>query len=139
MIKDLLFGGAGCATKLGDAGLLLLRVFAGASMSIAHGLGKIQDPDKVISSAEGLNFPAPMVFGWAAILSEFLGGLLLALGLMTRLAAFFIGSTMVVAAFVAHENDAYKIKELAIAYLAMMILLLCTGGGRFSVDSLIRK
>lgn len=139
MIKDLFFGGAGCATKLGDAGLFVLRVFAGASMAIAHGLGKIQDPDKAISAARGLNFPVPVAFGWAAILSEFLCGLLLALGLLTRVSAFFIGVTMVVAAFLMHGSDPYKIKELALAYLAMMILFLCTGGGRFSVDALIRK
>lgn len=139
MIKDILFGGAGCATKLGDAGLFVVRVFAGASMAIAHGLGKVQSPDGVVSGAESLNFPLPILFGWAAILSEFLGGLFLALGLMTRLSAFFVGTTMVVAAFMVHGSDPYQKKELALAYLAMMILFLCTGGGRFSVDSLIRK
>ncbi len=139
MVKELLFGGAGCSTKLGDAGLFVVRVFAGSSMAIAHGLGKVQEPDNVISGAEAMNFPVAIVFGWAAILSEFLGGLFLALGLMTRLAALFIAFIMGVAAFMIHGSDPYQKKELALVYLAMMILFICTGGGRFSVDALIKK
>lgn len=137
MLKNILFGGAGCATKLGDTGLLIMRVFAGGAMAIGHGLGKIQNPEKAIGMARGMNFPVPDAFGWAAIISEFLGGILLALGLFTRPAAFFIGTTMVVAAFVQLGPMPFARKELALAFLSMMIFFLCAGGGRFSVDALI--
>jgi len=139
VIKELVFGGQGTSTKLGDAGLLILRVFAGAAMAFAHGLGKVQNPGKAIASADKLGFPVPEVMGWAATLSEFMGGLLLALGLLTRPSAFVLAVTMSVAAFMAHGSDPFQKKELALAYLSMYILLLCTGGGRFSIDALIKK
>lgn len=139
MIKEFFFGGAGSATKLGDTGLFIMRVFAGSAMAVTHGLMKIQNPDKAISSATNLHFPVPVLFGWAAILSEFLGGILLALGLLTRPAAFFIASTMVVAAFMQNGAAPFDKKELALVYLAMMVYFLFNGGGRFSVDAAIRK
>lgn len=139
MLKEILFGGSGATTKLGDIGLLILRLFAGIAFTVAHGLVKVQNPGIAINSARSLNFPVHELFGWAAILSEFLGGILLALGLLTRPAALFIAGTMCVAAFMVHGNDGFKTQELALVYLSVMILFLCTGGGRFSVDSLIRK
>jgi putative oxidoreductase len=138
MLKNILFGGTGCATKVGDAALFILRVFAGLAFAIAHGLPKIQDSAGAISSARGLNFPMPEVFGWAAILSESLGGILLALGLLTRPAAFFLACTMVVAAFMIHGEHPFQKQELAFIYLTVMVLFMAIGGGRFSVDALIR-
>ncbi len=134
-----MFGGAGAATKLGDAGLLVMRVFSGLAMAFGHGLGKVQDPDRAIGSASGLGFPAPTLFGWALILTEFLGGILLALGLLTRPSAFFIGFTMAVAAFMRHGADAFGKKELALMYLAIMLVFVLAGPGRFSLDKLISK
>lgn len=139
MLKELLFGGKGAADKLGDLGLMILRVFLGLTMAVAHGLPKVQNPGKVVDNLTKMDIPVPQVSAWLAILAEFLGGILLALGLLTRPAAFFTGFTMVVAGFVVHANDAYKVKELAFAYLAASLLLVFTGGGRFSVDQLIRK
>lgn len=139
MLKELLFGGKGAAEKLGDLGLMILRVFLGLTMAVAHGLPKVQNPGKVVDSLTKMDIPVPQVSAWLAILAEFLGGILLALGLLTRPAAFFTGFTMVVAGFVIHASDPYKVKELAFAYLAMCLLLVFTGGGRFSVDQLIRK
>jgi len=139
MLKELLFGGKGAADKLGDLGLLILRVFLGLTMAVAHGLPKVQNPSRVIDGLAGSQIPMPQVTVWFAILAEFLGGILLALGLLTRPAAFFTGFTMVVAGFVIHASDPYKVKELAFAYLAASLLLVFTGGGRFSVDQLIRK
>jgi putative oxidoreductase len=57
-----------------------------------------------------------VVFAWAAALSEFLGGIFLALGLFTRLAAFFIACTMLVAILGVHAADPYQKKELAFMY-----------------------
>lgn len=138
MIKEILFGGSGTSTRLGDIGLLLARIFIGLSMAIAHGLPKLQDPSGIIKGTTAMGFPLPIAFAWAAILAEFLGGIMLALGLLTRPSAFLIASTMGVAAFVAHASDPFKSKELAMAYLFAGILFICTGGGRFSIDKLIK-
>ncbi len=139
LIKELLFGGAGGASKLADVGLLILRVFTGLALAVSHGLDKVQDPSGVIAGSRGLGLPAPTIFGWAAALSEFLGGLLLALGLLTRPAAVFIAVTMGIAAFLVHGDDPFSKKELALLYLAPVIALMLAGAGRFSIDRLIRK
>src|SRR3989338_2225058 len=101
--------------NLVDAGLLWLRVLRGAAM-VYHGYGKVfgGHMEGMIQGVAGMGFHAPVFFAWAAALSEFAGGILLVLGLFTRPAALFILITMGVAAFVAHANDPFTPKELAL-------------------------
>ena len=139
MLKQLLFGGPGAGSKQADAGLALLRVYTGLAMALTHGLAKLRDPDKIIEGTRGMGFPAPMLFGWMAILAEFGGGLLLAIGLATRPGAFLIASTMSVAALIAHRGDPFAKKELAVTYLMIAALFLFTGSGRYGVDPLLRQ
>jgi putative oxidoreductase len=82
-------------------------------------------------------FPLPGVCGWAAIFSEFVGGLLLAVGLLTRPAAAFVLATLAVAAFYVHAADPFQRKELALAYVLVSIAVLIAGPGRFSIDALV--
>lgn len=138
-MKELLFGGPGGATKLADAGLLILRVFTGLSMAIAHGLGKVKNPSQIIGGVRKMELPVPELLGYAAIGAEFLGALFIAIGLFCRPAAAALACTMAVAAFVAHGSDPYGKKELALLYLVISLTLLFTGAGRFSIDRLIRK
>ena len=135
---NLIFGGTGGTSPLADVGLLILRLFAGLAMSLTHGLAKLQNPSMIIGGTEKLGFPMPAVFGWLAIAAEFGGGLLLAIGLATRPAAFLVASTMLVAGFVAHRTDPFQVKELAFLYLSVAVLFMCTGAGRYGVDALIR-
>ena len=74
----------------------------------------------------------------AAALSELIGGLLLALGLLTRVAAFFIACTMLTAIVGFHlsgvffaTNSGY---EYPLSLLAMAFALLISGGGQVSMD-----
>ena len=138
-IRDIVFGGAGGATKLADVGLALLRVLAGAAMAINHGAAKIQDPSQVIRGASSLGFPAPTLFGWMAAISEFFGGILLALGLATRPAAFLLACTMFTAAFLAHAKDNFARREPSLLFLFIAVLFLLTGAGRYGVDALLRR
>jgi putative oxidoreductase len=145
MMKNLLFGGPGGASRVADAGLLVLRVGIGLYLSLAHGLGKMPPPEMLVRGVEAMGFPAPVVFAWLAGLSEFAGGLLVALGLLTRPAALMILFTMGVAAFRVHLNDPWTpsasggaSKEMAMLYLVPALALLLTGAGRFSIDRVIR-
>ena len=137
-IRDLLFGGAGGASRAADVGLALLRVVAGVAMAVNHGAGKVQNPGKVIEGADDLGFPLPFLFGWAAVIAEFFGGILLALGLATRPAAFLLACTMATAAFVHHADDNFRTREPALLFLSVAVLFLITGAGRYGVDALIR-
>lgn len=121
-------------------GLLWLRVLAGAGIAY-HGYGKVfgGNMGRFSEGVAALGFPMPEVFAWAAALSEFGGGIMLILGLGTRIGAFLIFSTMTVAAFVQHAEDPFKVKELALAYWVAGGTLLMTGAGALSFDNLFRK
>lgn len=120
-----------------DIGLLVFRLFVGLTMAFAHGLGKMPPNEQLIAGVTAIGFPLPVVFSWLAALSEFMGGLFLALGLFTRWAALFLGFTMGVAAFVVHQNDPFQVKEMAFIYLFSCVLLFFTGAGKYSVDQKI--
>ena len=121
-----------------DFGLLLFRFFVGATMAFSHGLGKLPPSEQLIQGVTGMGFPLPVVFAWAAALSEFVGGLFIAAGLFTRLATVFLAFTMGVAAFVVHSADPFNVKEMALLYFASTILLFFTGAGQYSADRLLR-
>lgn len=129
-------------TKYEDYALLLLRVICGIAF-MYHGWGKIQNP----FSWMGPDAFAPGFLQGLAALSEFGGGLAWALGLLTQLASLGIMSTMIVAVYLhavmrgdpfvaAQGGPSY---ELAAVYLAVAILLLVKGPGRFSLDGLLRR
>lgn len=129
-------GGGGGAT---DVGLLFLRL-AGLALA-SHGYEKIfhGDMSSFESDIKDLGFPIPIVFAWAAALSELVGGALVAIGLYTRFAAAFAAVTMFVAAFLRHATDDFETRETSLLYLVIMIALACTGAGKWSVDGLARK
>lgn len=138
-LKNILFGAESGLSHSANAGLVLLRLFAGTAMAIGHGLSKIPPPDEVITGIGGLGFPLPHLFAWLAGLAELVGGMLLAVGLFTRPAAFFILVTMFVAAFVAHGPDSFEVKELALLYMFIAIAFLLKGSGDWSLDAFLRK
>ncbi|MEO8433791.1 MAG: DoxX family protein [Pyrinomonadaceae bacterium] len=115
---------------------------------IAHGA------QKVLGSFNGpgfntfISYPAPYSFmrpAWlwmaAAAISEFVGGILVVLGLLTRVGAFFIAVTMVVAIFGVHWPAFFGAKgiEYPLALLAMTVALLISGGGYASFDKALMR
>jgi putative oxidoreductase len=118
-----------------DAGLLALRLGFGLTLALKHGLAKLLDLEKFIGTVAKHGFPLPGVFGPIAMLSEFAGGLLLAVGLMTRPAATFVLATMLGAALKVHAHDPFSKKELALAYALVALVLFVTGPGRYSLDA----
>ena len=74
-----------------------------------------------------------------AVFAEFFCSILVMLGIGTRLAVIPLMVTMSVAAFIAHGDDPFGRKELALMYLVSYAVLLLNGSGKFSVDQLLRK
>lgn len=126
-------------SSLDEVSLTTLRIIMGLLMVGLHGLGKMPPSDKFIEGVTSLGFPMPVVFAWAAALSEYIGGLLLAFGLFTRPAALFLAFTMLVAAFGKHLEDPMKVKELSLLYFSIAIIFASRGAGRWSLDNLISK
>jgi len=137
-MKKLLFSGTE-NTLTTDLSLTLLRIYIGFSMAFAHGIKKLPPSEGFIEHTGDLGFPLPLVFAWSASLAEFAGALLLAFGLFTRPAAFFVAATMFVAGFVNHAGDPYGNAEKAIMYFAIAVVYLVLGSGRYSLDSFFRR
>ncbi len=64
---------------------------------------------------------------------------MLALGLLTRPSAFLVSFTMAVAAFLQHASDPWSKKEMALLYLAIGVMFMLKGAGRFSADHVLRR
>ena len=116
-----------------DAGLLLLRLFAGGLMLVMHGLPKLLSFGDLLDS-----FPDPLGVGSAAsltlaVFAEVLCALAVVLGIGTRAAAVPLLVTMLVAAFIVHGADPWSKKELALVYAGMFATLVLLGGGRWRV------
>lgn len=137
--NNLLFGSTTKNSVNTDVGLLLLRLLAGLSLAFAHGLGKLPPSDGFVSMLGNVGLPAPGLLAWLSGFAEFGGGLLLAIGLLTRPAALFIIINMSVALIFAHAGDAFAEREKAILFCSIALLYLFSGAGRYSLDAGIRK
>ena len=139
MLKKILFGGESGLSPLANAGSTLLRVFAGISLMMAHGIGKLPPSQAFVDRTASFGFPVPTGFAWAAAMSEFLGGLFLAIGLFTRVASFFIAMVMVTALYHVHYSDPFQRQELAFLYLFIALCYLLKGASDWSIDAFLRK
>ncbi|HEV3410058.1 MAG TPA: DoxX family protein [Chthoniobacterales bacterium] len=124
--------------------LLIFRVALGLCF-VVHGLGKlgIVGPGNMsgfTSWLQSLGVPAPALQARVAMLSELVGGTLIAIGLFTRVAAFFCMVAMIVAASIGHKGGGYLItnnppgNEYALNLAILMLVLILTGPGLYSLD-----
>ncbi|WP_167616738.1 DoxX family protein [Maribellus sediminis] len=121
-----------------NVGLLLLRLSAGGFM-LTHGYPKLQ---RLLSGEMRFGDPlglGPEVSLVLAVFAEFFCSILVMLGIGTRLAVIPLIVTMSVAAFIAHGDDPFGRKELALMYLVSYVVLLLNGSGKFSVDQLLGR
>lgn len=126
----------------GAATLLIVRVVMGVAF-ILHGWPKIQNPMGWMNAMGGEGVPSFLQA--LAALAEFGGGIALLLGLLTPLAALGIVCQMLGALFMVHFPMGHPFVaatggpsyELPLVYLALAILLLVLGPGRWSFDALL--
>lgn len=118
---------------------LILRVFTGAAL-MTHGIPKLFGGlPQFTEYVAGLGVPAPQLMAFLAAFSESIGALLLAVGLLTRPAAFLIACTMAVAALGAHGTDGFAAQEKAWLYFVPAIFFIIKGAGNWSIDALLSK
>lgn len=128
-------------SRIPDIGLTLLRVVAGL-MLVQHGVqkhfGLLKPPDMPFRGA-------PELFSqmWIAGALEIGGGLLLALGALTRPVAFVLAGLMASAYFIAHAPRGFwpilNNGELAALYCFVFLAFAAVGGGPYSLDGILRR
>jgi putative oxidoreductase len=114
--------------------LSVLRIMVGL-LFMEHGLAKILDfPHQPTHASFVLLTLNPGLQG----LLELVGGLLLALGLFTRIVGFILAGDMAVAYFMVHGPRGFfpllNGGELAIVYCFLFLYFAVAGGGAWSLD-----
>jgi putative oxidoreductase len=128
-----------------DVGLLLLRVGIGLSYIFTHGGPKIVNGPVLwerlghVMSVYGITF-LPLLWGTMATLSEFVGGILVLLGLYIRSASAFMAFTMLTA-FINHlsRHDPWGVVSHPFEMLAVFLCLIFFGAGKYSLNYLFFK
>lgn len=119
--------------------LLLLRVTIGGMM-LTHGLGKLT----MLFGNDSIQFLDPLGIGLTAslalaVFAEVICSLFLIFGIATRFSAISLSVTMFIAAFIVHANDDFAVKEMALLYLLIYVVLAIVGAGKYSVDNWLSK
>lgn len=125
--------------KMVNYGLLLLRIGL-ALLMLPHGIAKAT----MLLGSEEIIFLDPLGIGAMvslilAVLAEVGCSLLILVGWKVRWAVLPLLFTMLVAIFVVHINDPWVKIELAALYLLGYMVLAITGGGYYSMDTLLSK
>jgi putative oxidoreductase len=121
--------------------LPLLRVVSGVSLFV-HGWYIVTHIQETADWLAGEGYPHAMLFTWIIMLIQTLGGVALAFGILTRLAAIPIFLFLVNAIFY-HAKNGYFWNfnglEYPLMWSIVVALFFAKGGGDYSVDALFRK
>ncbi len=111
---------------------------AHVSANVAGFAGKLDDLSKKLNYP--YNFPTSTVTAWAATSAEFLGGLLLVIGLLPRTASLFVAVTMFVAVTVHLKNGFFSGNggfEYPLVLGLVAVGMMFTGAGVFSIQGIL--
>jgi len=139
---------AGFCGKLEPYALPFLR-FSIGFIFFLHGLEKFQgflaagNLDEFAGYVASKGFVSGLFWGWLVVLTELVGGLMLAFGLFTRFAALFLTGQMIIIviwfkgheAFFGHKGGF----EYELVYAIIALLFLIRGGGNLALDNKLEK
>jgi putative oxidoreductase len=122
-------------------GLLVLRLVTGGHLMF-------MTQDNVFSWGRMLEFrdflaqfgfPWPLLCAVVSVAGQFGGGLLLVLGLFTRLAGLIVAFNFVIAIWMVDSRQPYPAAFAALSLVAAGLCLMFTGAGKWSLDRAWRK
>ena len=124
--------------------LLVIRLYWG--WSFAHtGWGKLTHLEKTTGFFESIHIPMPKLNAIAAGSVECFGGILLAIGLFSRVVSVPLIFTMIVA-YLTPDNEAFRaitsdpdkfVTAAPFLYLFVPLIVLAFGPGKISLDALL--
>jgi uncharacterized membrane protein YphA (DoxX/SURF4 family) len=152
-LNNLLFGSATSGSRTFEIAYALFRFYCGFSIAIGAGLSKVFHkidenggtdwanlafgvPDWFVKQVGdiGFTFISPQFWATLAVYGEFVGGLLIAVGLLTRFSALQMAFQFFVVAFIWYSTP----EPFAMYYQQLIfwsfVLIAAVGGGRFSLD-----
>ena len=122
-------------------GAFFLRLVLGIAMTY-HGYSKV-----IPAGFHGSTFSAlerhshfvaslgvPSWLGYVSALTEFIGGILILLGLLTRFAAFMIACNMLGVLLLVARHHGYVFSEYPLALFVIALMLLFYGAGALALD-----
>jgi len=127
--------------------LALLRIYLGVMFTL-HGYTKLFIPGMLPGTAtffSQIGIPMGNVAAVLVALAEFVGGLLLIIGLLTKWTSIVLIVEMVVAFLKVHLKSGFFVSGSAYGYeyvlliIAVLIVLLFSGPGNFSIGKLLFK
>jgi len=127
--------------RLGDLGLLLLRLVTGAFLIW-------QSHDNIVSAARmdefvrfltQFSFPAPAIMAPICVWAQFLCGIAFVLGLFTRWAGLVTMFVFIVAVWMVHWPQDFPGWWPALILVFLGILFATQGAGRYALDSLFAR
>ena len=134
------------ASSLQSPFLAIIRLYWGWQIA-QNGWGKLHNLARVTEFFASLNLPAPGPTATFVATFEFLGGLLLAIGLLSRIAALGLVIDMTTAyitadreaflSFFADPGKFYNADPFIFLFIGLLILIF--GPGKLSADALLRR
>jgi putative oxidoreductase len=127
---------------------LLTRLVVGQAFFFT-GRGKLQNAEGVVSFFTSLGIPFPAANAAFVSRLEYYGGMLLVVGLLTRVVALLLSGTMVVALLTADRADFVAALTgsgdkgltdvVPLVYLLFLVWLVVAGPGAVSLDALLKR
>ena len=119
--------------------------FATGAILLPHGINKlfVADIDRAAAGIAAHGLPFPLLLAWLAVITESFAAGLLAVGLLTRIAAAMIWIEMLLITFLWQWPNGFlwtnKGYEFPLLWLLLVTAIFFRGGGRYSLDRLLGK
>jgi putative oxidoreductase len=120
-----------------DLALLFLRIGVGVIFIVA-GWGKLTGIEGTQEFFGGIGIPAAGLMAWVVALVEFVGGLMVLLGLYLRIPALLLAIVMVVAIFTVKLEQGFSAMRIDLTLMLMSLSLVILGSGKLSFEHLFK-
>ncbi len=121
-----------------DWGILALRVGLAVPL-IVHGWAKLQNIDLFTGSLADMGIPIAVLFAWLVTLLEFVGGLMILLGMWTRVVTVLVVIQFIYILFAVKGWAIGGQADLDFTIVAMAPALFALGNGKFSLQAMWSK